>query len=127
MAASSELSSAAADELGALAIKLALAGLGLYLAYRVLSKGLGPAAQAITKPIAQAWVWATAGAPVQPTGKIVLPNGATIAASDISQSWFSGNAMRFTYDGQDYLIEQNPTGGPAWDTSGDYHAKAVPS
>lgn len=99
--------------------------LGGFLVYRMLGSYLSKVAAPAVKSLAQAWVWATSPAQVQATGNIVLPSGQTISATDIQQSWFSGNTMRFTYAGQDYLIEQNPSGGPAWDTSGDYHAQAV--
>lgn len=104
---------------------MVLIGVTVYLGYRVVNNFLGPAAQVITKPLAQAWVWATSPDQVKASGRIVLPSGTVINASDIQQSWFSGGAMRFTYNGSDYLVEQNPTGGPAYDMEGDYHAKAV--
>lgn len=102
---------------------LALAAAGAYVAWRVLRE-LANVTNAGTEAIAKAWIWATSPA-VRPSGRIVLPDGRAIGADELERSWFdqSEGVMHFDYRGHEYVILPNPSGGPAYDTEGNYHAE----
>jgi len=103
---------------------------GLYLLYRlftgvknaatqVLSPVIGPVVSAIYNAIQ----WAE-GNTVTPTGRIVLPNGDTVNVSDVGGLTFNdaANVAQFAYNSVQYVILPNPSGGPAYDQAGNYHA-----
>lgn len=112
-----------------------LAG-GGYLFYKYvlpLLKDLGKAgaavgdavdkgANAIAKPIADAYVYATSGAAAQVQGSVVLSTGETVTMQDISQlpggltPVPNSNSYSFVFNGRTYVIS-----GPR-DANGNYAA-----
>ncbi len=100
----------------------ALAGVG-YFVYSALTKAGGAAGAAVAGGIAKAWVWATSSS-VVPTGNVILPNGQKIPTANLHITWDSDvGVASFVYDGYGYIIPPNPSGGPAYDSNGDYHAQ----
>jgi hypothetical protein len=123
---------------------------GLYLLYQVIQglKNVGSAAASaagkvgsavasaaetaatpIAAPIGYAaaalwktWEWATS-ANIAPSGNVIMPDGSAIPVSQLALSFDDTyNVAKFAYQGRAYVIPQNPTGGPAYDQNGDYHA-----
>jgi hypothetical protein len=107
-----------------------LGGVG-YWAYLLLTKATnaaGAAAQSATSGIANAYVgitnWLYGSSAITPTGNVILPNGQKVPLSQLSVTWDStNNVANFTYLGVPYIIPPNPSGGPAYDQNGDYHAQ----
>jgi hypothetical protein len=88
-----------------------------------------PVTQGLTSGIAKGitavsnWVY---GSPsVIPSGNVILPDGTKVPISQVqNMSWDStNNVASFTYNGYGYIIMPNPSGGPAYDVNGDYHAQ----
>lgn len=116
---------------------VAVGGFLLYQIYQGLKKvttaaatAVGTAVQAgsnaIASPIATAIVWATSGSAVTPTGSVVLPDGSLVSLSNLNVTFDDVmGAATFVYNGQIFWLLPNPTGGPAYDMSGNYHATTV--
>ena len=68
--------------------------------------------------------WLYGSYTVVPTGNVILPNGLKVPLAQVHVAFDdSDNVGRFTYQGTNYTIAPNPSGGPAYDTNGDYHAQ----
>lgn len=86
------------------------------------------ATDAAATDIANAYVavtnWLYGSYTVVPTGNVILPNGAKVPLAKVHVTFDDAdNVGRFTYQGTNYIIAPNPSGGPAYDTNGDYHAQ----
>lgn len=107
-----------------------LGGVG-YWVYQALTKAsgaAGKAADAVTSGIANTYVgltnWLYGSSTTTPTGNVILPNGNKVALSQLAVTWDdTNNVATFTYQGANYVIPPNPSGGPAYDQNGDYHAQ----
>lgn len=101
---------------------LGAVGYGLYKLIGPGSPG-AKAADAVAGGIAKAWVWATSSS-VVPTGTVILPNGQRVPTANLHITWDRDvGVASFVYNGYGYIIPPNPSGGPAYDTNGDYHAQ----
>ena len=75
--------------------------------------------------VAGAWVWATSSS-VVPSGNVILPNGTSVPLSGLAvTSDPSSGAAVFTFDSVNWEILPNPSGGPAYDSNGNYHAQQI--
>lgn len=73
--------------------------------------------------VAGAWVWATSSS-VVPTGNVILPNGTSVPLSQLAVTYSNGAGV-FTFDSVQWEILANPSGGPAYDSNGNYHAQQI--
>lgn len=105
---------------------------GLKAAAGAIASGAQAVGNAIATPIADLINWATLGSPVAPSGTIVLHDAsgqavATINAASVAMTFDDAlNAATFVYGNTIYYIVPNPSGGPAYDMNGAYHATPVP-
>ena len=86
------------------------------------------AADAAATDVANAYVavtnWLYGSYTVVPTGNVILPNGLKVPLAQVHVTFDDAdNVGRFSYQGVNYTIQPNPSGGPAYDTNGDYHAQ----
>ena len=115
---------------GAVLVGVAIGGYLLYKFLQPAVNAAGNAAAAVgagvgaaEQGIANAWVWATSGAAIQASGNVILPDGTAVPLSSVSVSFNpSANVGTFVYQGTQYVIAPNPSGGPAYDVNGNYHA-----
>jgi hypothetical protein len=106
-------------------------GLGGVIAFVVVSKltSVGKkATDEVAGGIANAYVkltnWLYGSYAVVPTGNVILPDGTKVPLVNVHLTFDSvNNVGTFVYNGYGYIIRQNPSGGPAYDTNGDYHAE----
>ena len=91
---------------------LLYAGLGLagFIAYEWLKSSTTGAINAVTQPIANAWVSLTSPAAPQVQGMILMPDGSTLPVSSVSPSWI-GNALVFSYQGTNYQLYGHDSNG----------------
>lgn len=99
----------------------------LYLLKKAANVGSKVADTAATD-VANAYVavtnWLYGSYTVVPTGNVILPNGLKVPLAQVHVTFDDAdNVGRFTYQGVNYTIAPNPSGGPAYDTNGDYHAQ----
>lgn len=86
---------------------LAVAG---FIGYEWLKKSAANAVNAVTQPIANAYVSLTSPAPPQVQGMILMPDGTTIPAASVSTTWI-GNALTFSYYGSTYQLYGHDANG----------------
>lgn len=97
-----------ADKYTGLIVVGAVVVIGLYF---VLKKVVGSAAGAVSSAtnslstgIANAYVDATSGPAIQPTGNVVFPDGSTASVQAISQSNGGLSGATFNWNGQQYTL-----------------------
>jgi hypothetical protein len=92
-------------------INIALIGVGIYIAYKLLQKVAAPIIDPLASGIANTWLDFTMPGNVIVTGNINLPDGSQIPISGI----YIDSNMQFTYSGRTYTV----TGR---DGNGNYNA-----
>lgn len=112
-------------------VELAILGAVGYWAYGLLTKGskaASAATDAAAQHIANAYVavtnWLYGSTATVPTGNVILPDGTKLPLSQLHVTFDdTNNVGSFVYQGYGYIIPPNPSGGPAYDQNGDYHAQ----
>lgn len=91
---------------------LLYAGLGLagFIAYEWLKSSTTGAINAVTQPLANAWVSLTSSPGASVQGMILMPDGSTLPVSSVSPSWI-GNALVFSYQGTNYQLYGHDSNG----------------
>jgi hypothetical protein len=109
-------------------------GVGAGILYALYKFVKGPAAaavdstaSAIAAPIAAVSNWFYGSVNMTPSGLVILPNGQQVqmANAALGSIYFDSatNTAHFVYNGIPYVIQANPSGGPAYDQNGNYHAE----
>jgi hypothetical protein len=101
-------------------------GYGLYKlvgASNPAARAANAVANAITHPnSASSWSYGTYS--TVPSGNVILPNGTKVPTASLNPTWDAAVGVdSFVYNGYGYIILPNPSGGPAYDQNGDYHAQ----
>ena len=84
-----------------------------YFLYKKFAAVAEVAANVIAAPIANAYVDLTSPSAPVPQGQVLLPDGSTLAASDLTRLnfGFRGNVAMFTYNGADYSLSPHDANG----------------
>lgn len=78
----------------------------------------------IAAPVASLSNWYYGSGATIPTGNVILPDGTKVPTAQLHITWDSAvGVASFVYKGYGYIIPPNPSGGPAYDQNGDYHAQ----
>ena len=101
-----------------------LAGVAYFFFTKKLPDATKPVSDAIGNAIVNVTNWLYGSYDVVPTGNVILPNGTKVPLSQLHVTFDAANNVgSFVYQGFGYIIRPNPSGGPAYDTNGDYHAE----
>jgi hypothetical protein len=95
-------------------------GIGAYFVWKKYGGAIGSAISTATAPLANTYVELTSPAAPVPQGSVLLPDGSSFPAANLSSlgiSW-QGNVLMFTYNGVQYSISSH-------DASGNYQAARV--
>lgn len=102
----------------------------LYGLYKLIGSGglASKATNTVSQGIANAYVgltnWLYGSSTTVPTGNVILPNGYKVPLSQLAVTFDdTNNVAAFVFQGVTYTIPPNPSGGPAYDQNGDYHAQ----